>query len=104
MYGAVFHNGAAFGGYLRVRSVFDVEDLVKTSEIVTGRAGREFVIASADRIRYLVRVVPTGFDVARLTDGGRSIRREHVRKEAFLQHSLGVAASNGCLFTTVVPD
>ena len=37
-----------------VRGIEDLEFLVKESEVLTGRSGRRFVVASADRLHYLV--------------------------------------------------
>jgi hypothetical protein len=56
-----------------VRALDDIEYLVKESEVVTGQAGRAFVIAGADRLIYRVHWHPLGFKVERLdVHGDRS--------------------------------
>lgn len=40
---------------LNVRAPEDIEFLVKESEVLTGKPGRTFVIAGADRLSYRVQ-------------------------------------------------
>ena len=51
---------------LPVRSLDEFEHLVKESEVLTGRAGRTFVIAGADWLAYRVHWHPIGLKVERL--------------------------------------
>jgi len=51
---------------LPVRSVGEFEHLVKESEVLTGNAGRTFVVAGADRPAYQVHADVAGFQISRL--------------------------------------
>jgi hypothetical protein len=53
---------------LAVNEARDIEFLVKESEVLTGRAGRLFVIAGADWLTYRVLWHPMGFKVERLDE------------------------------------
>jgi hypothetical protein len=56
---------------LTVQAPEDIEFLVKESEVLTGRAGRTFVIAGADWLAYRVHWHPIGLKVERLdAEGG----------------------------------
>jgi hypothetical protein len=49
---------------LSVQAPEDIEYLVKESEVLTGRSGRTFVIAGADRLVYRVHWQPLTESVA----------------------------------------
>ena len=51
---------------LPVRSLDELEHLVKESEVLTGAPGRTFVVAGADRPAYQVHADVAGFQIARL--------------------------------------
>ena len=63
---------------LPVRALDDIEYLVKESEVVTGQAGRAFVIAGADRLIYRVHWHPLGFKVERLDVHGDILDSRHL--------------------------
>ena len=69
----VAHAGRVAALLLPVRAPEDLEYLVKESEIVTGRPGRTFVIAGADRLAYRLQWHPLGFQVERLLSKNRGV-------------------------------
>jgi hypothetical protein len=69
----VSHTGRVAALLLPVRAPEDLAYLVKESEIVTGRPGRAFVIAGADRPAYRLQWHPLGFQVERLDSRGRAL-------------------------------
>lgn len=89
--------------WVPVVALSDIEYLVKESEILTGRAGRCFVIAGADRLTYRVHWHPLGFVVERLGGKGRVLDRRHLLPFEFQQHSVAQALACGQLFTAPVP-
>ncbi|MEF8749541.1 MAG: hypothetical protein V5B31_17315 [Candidatus Accumulibacter propinquus] len=84
---------------LTVQAPEDIEFLVKESEVLTGRAGRTFVIAGADWLAYRVHWHPIGPKVERLDAGGRVLSAQHLLPREFLRHSLIEALAAGQLFT-----
>lgn len=88
---------------LPVRALGDIEYLVKESEVLTGRAGRGFVIAGADRLIYRVHWHPLGFKVERLDARGEVLDCRHLLPWEFEHHSLAQALACGHLFTASVP-
>ena len=87
---------------LNVRAPEDIEFLMKESEILTGQAGRMFVIAGADRLRYQVQWHPMGFKVERLNAYGQALSSQHLLTWEFPEHSLVHALRAGQLFTPLV--
>lgn len=71
--------------------------------MLTGKAGRGFVIAGADRLPYRVHWHPLGFKVERLDDSGGVLDTQHLLPWEFAQHSLAQALACGQLFTASVP-
>lgn len=88
---------------LPVRALSDIEYLVKESEVLTGQAGRGFVIAGADRLIYRVHWHPLGFKVERLDERGAVLDCRHLLPWEFEDHSLAQALACGQLFTASVP-
>lgn len=88
---------------LTVQALGDIEYLVKESEVLTGQAGRSFVIAGADRLSYRVHWHPLGFKVERLGESGDVLNCQHLLLWEFAQHSLAQALACGQLFTAPVP-
>ena len=84
---------------LTVQAPEDIEFLVKESEILTGRAGRTFVIAGADWLAYRVHWHPIGVKVERLNAERRVLSTQHLLPREFLRHSLIEALAAGQLFT-----
>ena len=84
---------------LTVQAPEDIEFLVKESEVLTGRAGRTFVIAGADWLAYRVHWHPIGVKVERLNAERRVLSTQHLLPREFLRHSLMEALAAGQLFT-----
>jgi len=87
---------------LTVQAPEDIEFLVKESEVLTGQAGRSFVIAGADWLIYRVHWHPIGLKVERLDAEGRVLSTQHLLPRAFRRHSLIEALAAGQLFTPPV--
>jgi len=77
----------------------EITDLVKESEVRTGKPGRRFVIHGAERLAYRVLALPGGLEVARLDERGRSFGRAFVPARSFEQHPIALAQRAGCLYT-----
>lgn len=86
-----------------VHALSDIEYLVKESEVLTGQAGRGFVIAGADRLFYRVHWHPLGIKVERLDKQSAALDCRHLLPWEFEQHSLAQALTCGQLFTSSVP-
>ena len=84
---------------LTVHAPEDIEFLIKESEVLTGRAGRTFVIAGADWLAYRVHWHPIGVKVERLNAERRVLSTQHLLPREFLGHSLIEALAAGQLFT-----
>ncbi len=80
----------------------DIEFLVKESEVLTGQAGRIFVIAGADWLTYRVLWSQAGFKVERLDDKGQVLHTQHQLPWEFIEHSVIEALRAGQLFTPSV--
>ncbi|WP_159690456.1 hypothetical protein [Cognatazoarcus halotolerans] len=87
---------------LTVQAAEDIEFLVKESEVLTGQAGRTFVIAGADWLAYRVHWHPIGLKVERLDVEGRVLSTQHLLPREFFGHSLIEALAAGQLFTPPV--
>ncbi len=87
---------------LNVRAPEDIEFLVKESEVLTGKPGRMFVIAGADRLSYRVQWHPMGAKVERLDEHGHPLSSQHLLPWEFPEHSVVQALSAGQLFTPLV--
>ena len=91
---------------LTVQAPEDIEYLVKESEVLTGQAGRTFVISGADwlvyRVSFCERTHPSGLKVERLDANGRVVSTQHLQVWEFLEHSLVEAQAAGQLFTPPV--
>lgn len=82
---------------LPVRSVGEFEHLVKESEVLTGNAGRTFVVAGADRRAYQVHADVAGFQIERL--GGAVPHQVLATAPELASHPIGNAMACGLLFT-----
>ena len=87
---------------LSVQAPEDIEYLVKESEVLTGRSGRTFVIAGADRLSYRVQWHPMGAKVERLDEHGHPLSSQHLLPWEFPEHSVVQALRAGQLFTPLV--
>ncbi|MDF3831959.1 hypothetical protein P3W85_03165 [Cupriavidus basilensis] len=93
------HAGSNRPALMTVQAAQDIEFLVKESEVLTGRPGRIFVVAGADRLRYRVHWHPVGLKVERLDDMGSTLSSQHLLPWEFLEHTLIEAAAAGQLYT-----
>lgn len=87
---------------LTVQAPEDIEFLVKESEVLTGRSGRIFVIASADWLAYRVHWHPIGLKVEHLDAAGQILSTSYLLPKEFRRHSLMEALTAGQLFTQPV--
>jgi len=87
---------------LNVLAPEDIEFLVKESEVLTGKPGRTFVIAGADRLSYRVQWHPMGSKVERLDEHGQALSSEHLLPWEFADHNVVEALRAGQLFTPLV--
>lgn len=87
---------------LPVRTVDELELLVKESEILTGNAGRAFVVAGADRPAYQVHADIAGFHIARLDS---AVQHQMLATAPELaSHAIGNAMACGLLYTEPLPQ
>ena len=84
---------------LQVRTVSDLEWFVKESEVVTGRPGRDFVVAGGDRPADQVRADAVGFEVLRIDLDPSGTARTHSSNAEFFQHPVASAMACGRLYT-----
>lgn len=96
------HSGHKTPRLLAVQTPEDIEFLVKESEVLTGQAGRTFVIAGADWLIYRVHWQPLGLKVERLDARGHVLNTQHLLLWEFLEHHLMEAQAAGQLFTPPV--
>ncbi|MDE2298470.1 MAG: hypothetical protein KGK18_09920 [Burkholderiales bacterium] len=96
------HSGHKTPRLLAVQTPEDIEFLVKESEVLTGLAGRTFVIAGADWLTYRLHWQPLGLKVERLDSRGQVLSTQHLLLWEFLEHHLMEAQAAGQLFTPPV--
>lgn len=96
------HSGHERPRLLAVQTPEDIEFLVKECEVLTGQAGRTFVIAGADWLIYRVHWQPLGLKVERLDSRGQVLSTQHLLLWEFLEHHLMEAQAAGQLFTPPV--
>ena len=80
----------------------DIEDRVKESEVLTGKPGRRFVVAGAERLTYHVEWTVAGLNVCRVTEDGELTVAQFMRTREIKDHTLGNALNCGQLFTLSV--
>lgn len=95
-------NHATFSSLQRVRGLTEIEFLVKESEVLTGNAGRVFVISGADQLAYRVRWHPAIIEVERLDADGAVLDTQHLLPGDFVTHSVVEALMAGQLYTAPV--
>lgn len=84
---------------LLVANTEDIEYLVKECEVLTGHAGRTFVIAGAERLAYRLQWHPLGCKVQRLGDHDEALSTQFLLAPEFQDHSLCEALRAGQLYT-----
>jgi hypothetical protein len=85
-----------------VGRIEDLEFLVKESEVLTGRSGRRFVIASADRLYYRVHWRSPVLVIERVDQRGAVCDRQFLLPWEFEHHPLGQAMDSRQLFATAL--
>jgi hypothetical protein len=95
-------NSQRLGTLVPVHATEDIEFLVKESEVIAGRFGRKFVIASADRLVYLIQWHLDAYQVQLLDHQGYPLCTLTMLPDEFEAHSLGEALRAGQLFTSPV--
>lgn len=88
--------------WLPVGRIEDLEFLVKESEVLTGRSGRRFVIASADRLYYQVHWRSPALVIERVDQCGTVCDRQFLLPWEFQHHPLGQAMDSRQLFATAI--
>lgn len=88
--------------WLPVGRIEDLEFLVKESEVLTGRSGRRFVIASADRLHYQVHWRSPALVIERVDQRGGVCDRQFLLPWEFEHHPLGQAMNSRQLFATAI--
>lgn len=95
-------NASQSRAMLPVHAPTDIEYLVKESEVITGQAGRKFVIFGADRLAYRIQWHPIGYKVQRLDGADNTLSTEFLLASELQTHSVGEALRIGQLFTPAV--
>lgn len=85
-----------------VGRIEDLEFLVKESEVLTGRSGRRFVIASADRLYYQVHWRSPTLVIERVDRRGAVCDRQVLLPWEFEHHPLAHAMDSRQLFATAI--
>lgn len=87
---------------VRVRNRDDLDWYVKESELITGKHGREFVVAGADRPAFRVHLDEGGYEIVRVDEpNGPGVRTRATRRE-LSRHAVGDAMLCGLLYATVL--
>lgn len=94
----------ALAHLMRVNGLAEIEFLVKESEVLTGRAGRIFVICGADKLTYRVLWHPLVVEIERLNDAGAVVAMQRLSPHAFAAHSIVEALVAGQLYTMPVAN
>ena len=85
-----------------VHATEDIEYLIKEGEIVTGRRGHKFIIASADRLVYPIQCHRAGFRIQRLDHEDNPTSSMTLLAGEFHLHRVGEALRAGQVFTLPV--
>jgi hypothetical protein len=87
---------------VRVRSLNDLAWFVKESEDINGLAGREFVVAGADRPAFRVSLDQSGYTILRLDrDACPRVALRATARELG-DHTVGDALACGLLYTAAL--
>ncbi|KQW02878.1 hypothetical protein [Rhizobacter sp. Root1221] len=85
-----------------VRTLTDLDWLVKEREILTGEPGREFVVLGADRPAYHVTLDTAGYQIQRVDDDSCAATPMHSTAPDLVRHTLGNALACGLLYTAAL--
>lgn len=85
-----------------VRTLNDLDWLVKEREILTGEPGREFVVLGADRPAYHVTLDTAGYQIQRVDDDSCAATPMHSTAPDLVRHTLGNALACGLLYTAAL--
>lgn len=96
---AIAMNAADATRLVPVHCEREIEDRVKESEVLTGRPGRKFVVAGAERLAYHVEWTAAGLNVRRVNENGELTEAQFMRAREIKDHTLGNALHCGRLFT-----
>jgi len=94
--------GAEFKDLVPVRSIGDLDWMVKESELITGTPGREFVVAGADRPAFHVQIDAVGYQIVRVDQDDASSTPMRATTRELANHTLGNALLCGLLYTTAL--
>jgi len=93
---------ADFKDLVPVRSLDDLNYMVKESEILTGKPGRDFVVVGVDRPAFNVQLNPLGFQVMRIDADATLQQHTCATASELVNHTLGNALLCGLLYTSVI--
>lgn len=82
-----------------VRDAADIDFLVKESEILTGAAGRTFVVLGARSQSYRIGLQPCGYLLDPLDDSGAGTGAHFVNATEWPSHAVVRALRDGLVFT-----
>jgi len=85
-----------------VRTIDDLDWLVKEREILTGEPGREFVVLGADRPAYHVKLDFAGYQIQRVDDDRSEALSMRSTAPDLIRHTLGNALACGLLYTAAL--
>lgn len=90
------------GRWQPVRRIEDLEFLVKESEVLTGRSGRRFVVASADRLYYQIHWRSPALVIEQIDDRGTVCDRQLLLPWEFEEHPVAHAIASRQLFASTL--
>lgn len=82
-----------------VRDAADIDFLVKESEVLSGSAGRTFVVLGARNQSYRIELQPGGYLLDPLDDSGVGTGSQFVNAAAWPSHAVVRALRAGLVFT-----
>ena len=83
----------------QVRTLADLQYLVKESEIVTGKPGRKFLVCGADLLAYRIAWLANGYQVQRLDAADNTLCTMFMHPHEIGANGIGDALRGGQLFT-----
>jgi hypothetical protein len=83
---------------VQVRTLHELDDLIRQKEIDTGQPGRDFLVGGADHLTYEVRFIGAGYEIRRSDAAG--LPAIYASRFQLGDTLLGHALVEGCLFTS----